>query len=99
MAAQPQGCLWEELLGVAVRALPPELAAIDALLGDPGVYAPIRELWRRRDCEHGTATLTVGRPTIAMTTFVRMMVLKARTGWGYEVLAREVSDSRTLRRF
>jgi IS5 family transposase len=101
LAAQPQGCLWDELLavGVGVRALPDDLAAIDVLLADRGVYAPIRELWRRRDSEHGTATLTEGRPTVAMRTFVRLMVLKARSGCGYEALVREVSDSIHLRRF
>ena len=40
-----------------------------------------------------------GRPTIAMQTYVRLMVVKHRTGWGYETLMREVSDSIHLRRF
>ena len=40
-----------------------------------------------------------GRPSIAMATFVRLMVVKQRTGWGYETLVREVSDSLHLRRF
>src|SRR4051812_1127268 len=31
--------------------------------------------------------------------FVRLMVVKHRTGWGYETLVREVSDSLHLRRF
>src|SRR5205814_2243903 len=31
--------------------------------------------------------------------FVRLMVVKQRTGWGYETLVREVSDSLHLRRF
>jgi IS5 family transposase len=101
VASRVQRCLWEELLavGVGVRALPDDLAAIDALLTDSGVYAPIGELWRARDAEHGTAALTEGRPTIAMETFVRLMVLKARSGWGYELLVREVTDSLHLRRF
>jgi len=34
-----------------------------------------------------------------METFVRLMVIKQRTGWGYETLVREVSDSLHLRRF
>jgi IS5 family transposase len=34
-----------------------------------------------------------------MATFVRLMVIKQRTGWGYETLVREVSDSLHLRRF
>jgi len=99
--APQQGCLLEALLPgwAGVRALPEDLEAIDALLGDPGVYAPIRELWRRVDAERGTFAMTEGRPTTAMATFVRLMVLKARSGWGYEVLVREVSDSLHLRRF
>jgi IS5 family transposase len=34
-----------------------------------------------------------------MALFVRLMVIKQRTGWGYEMLVREVSDSLHLRRF
>jgi IS5 family transposase len=34
-----------------------------------------------------------------MSTYVRLMVVKQRTGWGYETLVREVSDSLHLRRF
>ena len=40
-----------------------------------------------------------GRPSISMATFVRLIVVKQRTGWGYETLVREVSDSLHLRRF
>ena len=43
--------------------------------------------------------LTEGRPTIAMETFVRLMVLKQRYRWGYRTLVAEVSDSIHLRRF
>jgi IS5 family transposase len=43
--------------------------------------------------------LTDGRPTIAMETDVRLMVLKARHDWGYRTLVAEVSDSIHLRRF
>jgi IS5 family transposase len=34
-----------------------------------------------------------------MEVYVRLMVVKQRTGWGYETLIREVSDSLHLRRF
>jgi transposase, IS5 family len=34
-----------------------------------------------------------------MASLVRLMVVKQRTGWGYQVLVREVSDSLHLRRF
>ena len=43
--------------------------------------------------------LTDGRPTIAMETYVRLMVLKQRYRWGYRTLMAEVSDSIHLRRF
>jgi len=43
--------------------------------------------------------LTEGRPTIAMETHVRLMVLRARYRWGYRMLVAEVSDSIHLRRF
>jgi transposase, IS5 family len=43
--------------------------------------------------------LTDGRPTIALETYVRLMVVKQRSGFGYETLVREVSDSLQLRRF
>jgi len=36
---------------------------------------------------------------IAIETYVRLMVLKARYGWGYRTLVAEVSDSIHLRRF
>ena len=40
-----------------------------------------------------------GRPTIPMETYARLMLVKHRSGWGYETLMREVSDSIHLRRF
>jgi len=43
--------------------------------------------------------LTDGRPTIAMETYIRLMVLKQRYRWGYRTLVAEVSDSIHLRRF
>ena len=49
--------------------------------------------------ETGRMVLTEGRPTIAMETHVRLIVLKARYRWGYRTLVAEVSDSIHLRRF
>ena len=91
--------LWDELLPVEARELPDDLARIDELLGDPGLLRPIAEHWRGEVERTGRAVLTAGRPTIAMETYVRLMVLKQRSGWGYETLVREVSDSLHLRRF
>lgn len=98
LAAQPES-LWDEALPVEVRELPEDLAALDRLLADPGLLAPIVAHWRREVLETRRAVLTDGRPTIAMETFVRLMVLKARYRWGYRTLVAEVSDSIHLRRF
>lgn len=87
--------LWDEVLPVEVRELPRDLARIDEALGDLRLLEPIVALWR----ETTPVGLVEGRPTIAMSMYVRLMVLKHRHGWGYETLMREVSDSLHLRRF
>src|SRR5438477_4675273 len=84
--------LWDEVLPGEVRELPQDLAALDVLLSDPALLAPIESRWEQQARAHG-------RPTISMQTYVRLMVVKHRTGWGYETLMREVSDSLHLRRF
>src|SRR3954469_17764721 len=79
-------------LPVQVAELPADLAAVDALLCEPGVLAPIEAEW-------ADGARWLGRPTVPMDRFVRLMIVKARSGWGYETLVREVSDSLHLRRF
>jgi transposase, IS5 family len=90
--------LWDEILPAEVKALPPDLQALDALLLDPVLLAPIRTRWERLLAEAG-AQSGRGRPTIAMEIYVRLMIVKHRSGWGYETLMQEVSDSLHLRRF
>ena len=98
MQATGAESLWDEILPVEVKALPDDLARLDALLADPALLAPIRARWERLLSETGR-TAGRGRPTIGMETYVRLMVIKHRSGWGYETLMREVSDSMHLRRF
>jgi transposase, IS5 family len=98
LAPQPES-LWDESLPVEVKELPVDLAALDVLLCDPELLWPLVEHWRREFEQTGRAVLTDGRPTIAMETYVRLMVLKARYRWGYRSLVAEVSDSIHLRRF
>jgi IS5 family transposase len=98
LAGQPES-LWDEALPVEVLELPADLAELDRLLSDPGLLAPIVEHWRREVVETERAVLTDGRPTIAMETYIRLMVLKQRYRWGYRSLVAEVSDSIHLRRF
>lgn len=97
-AGQPE-CLWDETLPIEVRELPQDLAALDGLLSDPELSMVFLERWRREVIETGRLVLTDGRPTIAMETYVRLMVLKQRYRWGYRSLVAEVSDSIHLRRF
>jgi transposase, IS5 family len=84
--------LWDEVLPGEVRELPEDLAALDVLLRDAALTQPIAAHWRRE-------AISRGRPTIPMEVYVRLMVVKQRTGWGYETVIREVSDSLHLRRF
>src|SRR5499427_7369541 len=62
------------------------------VLDAPGVLKEFERHW-------GRANLRVGRPSIPMATYVRLMALKHRHRWGYERLVRQVADSFHLRRF
>ena len=81
--------LWEAVLPAELRELPAELAKVDAILDGDRFLAPFRS----------RLTARVGRPTIPIETYLRLMYLKHRYGLGYETLCREVADSFTWRRF
>jgi len=69
-------------LPVQVAELPVDLAALDRLLSDAVLLAPIERVWSASARDHG-------RPSVPMDRFVRLMVVKARSGgWGYETLMR-----------
>src|SRR5215208_7078539 len=86
------GSLFDLGLPVEVRELPTDLAALDVLLGDPALLVPVEAAWDAAACGFG-------RPTIPIERLIRSMVIKQRSGWGYETLVGEVSDSLHLRRF
>ena len=69
--------------------LPDELGRVDALLDDPVFFAPFAAYFDAR----------IGRPSIPMETYLRLMFLKFRYRLGYESLCREVSDSISWQRF
>jgi len=92
LAGEQVESLFDEALPIEVRELPADLARLDGLLADDALLEPIAARWE-------AASRDRGRPTIAMALFVRLMVIKQRTGWGYETLVKEVSDSLHLRRF
>jgi transposase, IS5 family len=81
------------LAGDQVESLLDELLPVEVreLLADRRLLASSEQAWEQTARDHG-------RPTIPMGSLVRLMVIKQRTGWGYETLVREVSDSLPLRR-
>jgi transposase, IS5 family len=96
--AEQAESLWDEALPVEVRELPDDLAGLDRLLSDPALLGPLVARFRE-ELAAGRSVIVDGRPTIAMETYVRLMVLKQRYRWGYRTLVAEVSDSIHLRRF
>src|SRR3954454_19101886 len=99
LEGRPVEVVWDEGLPIEVRLVPADLAVIDRVLDDPAVLAPIAACWQREAERRGRATANHGRPTIPMASYVRLMVVKQRNGYGYERLVAEVSDSLHLRRF
>jgi transposase, IS5 family len=85
----PQHSLWEAILPDACLGLPAELARVDTLLDDPAFLAPLAAHFDPR----------LGRPSIPLDTYLRMMFLKFRYRLGYELLCREVTDSISWQRF
>jgi IS5 family transposase len=84
-----QPSLWESVLPEICLRLPVELERVDAWLDDDRFFAPF--------VAHFSARM--GRPSIPMETYLRLMFLKHRYRLGYETLCAEVSDSISWRRF
>jgi IS5 family transposase len=85
----PQPTLWEAILPPEFLALPPGLAQIDRLLDDPIFFEPFVPFFDP----------AIGRPSIPMETYLRMMFLRFRYRLGFETLCAEVADSLAWRRF
>jgi IS5 family transposase len=84
-----QPTLWDAILPSELLVLPVELARVDALLDDPVFFAPFVAHFDAR----------IGRPSIPVETYLRLMFLKFRYRLGYELLCREVADSISWQRF
>ena len=84
-----QAMLWDPVLPPGAKVLSEELVAIDSLLDDERFMAPFVERFNTR----------IGRPTIPIESYLRLMYLKHRYQLGYETLVREVADSLSWRRF
>jgi IS5 family transposase len=84
-----QPSLWESVLPQVCLRLPAELQQVDELLDDERFFAPFRAYFDAR----------IGRPSVPVETYLRLMFLKHRYRLGFETLCREVSDSISWRRF
>jgi transposase, IS5 family len=84
-----QPTLWESLLPAEALVMPAELVRVDALFDDAGFFEPYR----------GFFHASLGRPSIPIETYLRLMFLKYRYRLGFETLCREVTDSITWQRF
>jgi transposase, IS5 family len=72
-----------------LQELTGELQRLDQILDDESFFEP---------CVKHFHTL-LGRPTVPVEVYIRLMYLKRRYGLGYESLVAEVSDSLRWRRF
>jgi IS5 family transposase len=84
-----QPTLWDSILPPELLVLSVELGRVDGLLDDPVFFAPFAAYFDAR----------IGRPSIPMETYLRLMFLKFRYRLGYESLCREVADSISWQRF
>jgi IS5 family transposase len=84
-----QPSLWEAVLPEVCLRMPPELAAVDALLDDDAFFEPYRAHFDPR----------WGRPSVPVETYLRMMFLKFRHGLSFETVCAEVADSICWQRF
>jgi transposase, IS5 family len=84
-----QRSLWEAIPPGEALGLPAELTGVDRLLDDPVFIEPFRAHFDP----------IIGRPSIPIETYLRLMFLKFRYRLGYELLCREVADSISWQRF
>lgn len=80
---QPQESLWWSILPDEVRTLPEILAFVDSLLNDKQFLEPFRIRFDTK----------VGRPSISVETYIRMMFLKRYHNIGYEILVKRVQQT------
>src|SRR3979490_663067 len=85
----PGPSLWGAVLPEIAWRMPAELARVDDLLDDPAFLEPFREFFDP----------LLGRPSIPMESYLRLMFLKYRYRLGFEWLCRGGTDSVRWSRF
>lgn len=87
--AANQVSIIESLLPPEILKLPADLEKIDQILKDESFEEPFIERFN----------VTIGRGSVPIRPYIRLMVLKYSTVWGYETLESKVNDSLTLKKF
>jgi len=81
--------LWDSILPEHMRKFSDELTFVDEQLQDERFMQPFIQRFSTK----------IGRPTVPIATYLRLMYLKSRYQMGYELLVKEVNDSIQWRRF
>ena len=79
----------EGLLPPQLLKLPSDLEKVDQILNDEKFEEPFIEEFN----------VTIGRGSVPIRPYIRLMVLKYSNEWGYETLEAKVNDSITLKKF
>jgi IS5 family transposase len=79
----------ESLLPPEILKLPTDLEKVDQILQDERFEEPFIERFN----------VTIGRGSVPVRPYIRLMVLKYSSEWGYETLEKKVNDSITLKKF
>lgn len=87
--AANQVSIIESLLPPEILKVPADLEKVDQILKDESFEEPFIERFN----------VTIGRGSVPIRPYIRLMVLKYSTVWGYETLESKVNDSLTLKKF
>lgn len=79
----------EAMMPPELLKLPSDLEKIDQILNDESFEAPFVERFN----------VTIGRGSVPVRPYIRLMLLKRSNSWGYETLEAKVNDSITLKKF
>lgn len=81
--------LYDILLPEDATQFPPELAKVDNILQDESFETPFVDRFNK----------VIGRGSVPVRVFIRMMYLKHTNGWGYDTLERTVNQNTMLKKF
>lgn len=84
-----QMSLLESLLPQEALKLPPDLEKVDQILMDERFEEPFIEKFN----------VTIGRGTVPVRVYIRLMLLKYSNEWGYETLEYQVNQNLILKKF